>query len=52
MRTIKLLILFQIRRNCVGNRRRRSLYLSIGRAIKQIVVIIQADTFCQIHTKF
>jgi hypothetical protein len=49
--THKVLILFEIRRNCLRNRR-RSLYLFIGSVIKQIVIITQAYNFCQIHTKF
>jgi hypothetical protein len=32
--------------------RTRSLYLSIRRMIKQIVVIIETYHFCQLHTKF
>ena len=50
MRSINLLFVFGIRRNCL---RSRSLYLSIIiRAIKQTVVIIWAYHFCQLHTKF
>ena len=45
MRSIKLLLIFEIRRNCVGSGRSRSLYISIRRAIKQIVVIIGAYHF-------
>jgi len=50
MRTINLLFLFGIRRNCLRGGRSRSLYLSIRRAIKQITVIIKAHHFCQLHT--
>jgi hypothetical protein len=46
LRSINILILFGIRRNCLRNGRSRSLYLSIRRAIKQIVVITQAYHFC------
>jgi hypothetical protein len=49
---INLLFLFGIRRNCLRGGRSRSLYLSIRRAIKQIVVIIGAYHFCQLRTKF
>jgi hypothetical protein len=47
----KLLILFAIRRNCLRSGRNPSLYLSIRRAMKQIVVIIEAHHFCQLRTK-
>jgi hypothetical protein len=49
---INLLILFGIRRNCLRSERSRTLYLFIRRAIKQIVVIIEAYHFCQTRTKF
>jgi hypothetical protein len=39
------------RDNCLGSARNRSLYLSIRRAIKHIVVIIKAYHFCQLRTK-
>jgi hypothetical protein len=39
--THKVLILFKIGRNYLRNRR-RSMYLFIGRVIKQIVIITQA----------
>ena len=52
VRFINLLFLFGIRRNCLRSGRSRSLYLSIRRAIKQIVVIIGAYHFCQIRTEF
>ena len=42
MRSINLLI-FGIRRNCLRSGRGRSLYLSVRRVIKQIVVIIGAN---------
>jgi len=47
----KLIILFAIRRNCLRSGRNRSLYLSLRRAIKQTVVIIEAYHFCKLHTK-
>jgi len=49
LRSANLLILCGIRRNCP---RSRSLYLFIRRGIKQIVVIIGAYHFYQLHTKF
>jgi len=52
MRSINLLFLFGIRRNYLRSGRSRSLYPSIRRAIKQIVVIIAAYHFYQIRTKF
>ena len=52
MRFINLLFLFGTRRNCLRSRRSRLLYLSIRRAIKQIVVIIGAYQICQLRTKF
>jgi len=50
LRSVNLLILFGIGRNCMSGRS-RSLYLSIRRLIKQIVVIIEAYRFCQLHAK-
>jgi hypothetical protein len=47
---VNLLFLFGIRRNCLRSGRSRSLYLSIRRAIKQIVEILGANyvqTFIQ-----
>jgi hypothetical protein len=41
MRSINLLFLFGIRRNCLGSGRSQSFNLPIRRAIKQIVVIIE-----------
>ena len=41
-----------VRRNCLRSRRTRSLYLSIRRTIKRIVVIIGAYHYCQLRTKF
>jgi len=52
MRFINLLFLFGIRRNCLRSGRSQSLYLSIRRAIKQILVIIGAYHFCQLCTIF
>jgi len=43
LRSINLLLLFGIRRNCLRCGRSRSLYLSIKRVTKQIVVIIGAN---------
>ena len=51
VKSIILLILFGIRRNFLRSGRSRSLYLSISRAIKQIVVIIGAYHFCQLRIK-
>jgi hypothetical protein len=52
MRSLNLLFLFGIRRNCLRSGRSCSFYLSIGRAIKQNVVITGAYHFCQQRTKF
>jgi hypothetical protein len=49
---MNLLILFGIRRSCLRSRRSRSLCLYVRRVIKDIVVIIGAYKFCQLHTKF
>jgi len=51
MRSINLLFLLGIRRNCLMSGRSRSLYLSIRRAIKQGVVVLGAYHFCQLRTK-
>jgi transposase InsO family protein len=48
---VAVLFLFGIRRN-LRSGRSRSLYLSIRRAIKQIVVVIGACHPCQLRTKF
>jgi hypothetical protein len=48
----KLKIISGIRRSCLRSGRRRSLYLSIRRTIKQNVAIMEAYHFCQLHTKF
>ena len=48
----KLIFLFGIKRNCLRSGRSRSLYLSIRRGIKQIVITIGAYHFWQLHTKF
>jgi hypothetical protein len=45
LRSINLLILFGIKRNCLGSGRSQSLYLFIRRVIKQIAVIIEAYHF-------
>jgi len=52
MRSINLLFLFGIRRNCLRSGRSLSFDLSIRRAIKQIVVIIETYHFCQLLTNF
>ena len=52
VRSINLLFLFGIRRNCLRSGRSRPLYLPIRRVIKQNVVIIGAYHFCQPRTKF
>ena len=52
VRSINVLFLFGIRRNCLRSGRSRSVYLSIRRALEHIVLIIGAYTFCQLHTKF
>ena len=52
IRSINLLFLFGIKRNCLTNGRSQSLYLSIRRGIKQIVITIAAYHFCQLRTKF
>jgi len=52
MRSINLLFLFGIRRNCLRSGRSWTLYLFIWRVIKQTVVIIEAYNFCQLRTKF
>ena len=51
LRTVNLLILFGIRRNCLRSGKSRSFYLSI-RVIKHIVVIIEAYHLCQLHKNF
>ena len=51
VRSFHLFILFCVRRNCLSSGS-RSLYLSIKRVIKQIVVIIKACHFCQLRTEF
>jgi hypothetical protein len=48
---INLLIIFGIRRNCLRIGRSLSLYLSIHKAIKQILVITEAYHCCQLRTK-
>jgi hypothetical protein len=45
-----LLILFGIRRNCLRNGMSQSLCLFISQVVKQILVIIVAYHFCQLHT--
>ena len=48
----KLIIVFGIRRNCQRSGRNRSSYLSIGRAMKETVIIIVAYHFYQLRTQF
>jgi hypothetical protein len=50
--SINLLILIGISRNCLGSGRSQTMCLSIRRAIKQNVVIIEANRFCQPRTRF
>jgi hypothetical protein len=50
MRSINLLILFGVRRNCLRSGRSRLFYLSIRELIKQTVVIIGAYHFFQLRT--
>ena len=52
LRSINLLNLFGIKKNCLRGERSRSLYLFIKRVIKQNVVITRAYHFCQLCTKF
>ena len=52
VRSVNLLFLFGIKRNCLRSGRSRSLYLSIRRGIKQIVVTVGAYHFCQLRTKY
>jgi len=51
LRSINLLILSGIRRNCLRSGRSQSLCLSTRRVIKQIVVITGAYNFCQLCVK-
>jgi len=46
-----LLILFEIRSNCLRSGMSRSFYLFIRRVI-EMVVIVEAYSFCQLRTKF
>jgi hypothetical protein len=46
LRSITLLILFGIRRNCLRSWNSRSHYLLITKVIKQIVVITESYQFC------
>ena len=50
LRSINL-ILSGTRRNCLRSRRSQSLYLYIGRVIKQAVVLKNAYHFCKVRTK-
>ena len=52
LRTKNLLIRLGIRSNCLRSGRSRSVYLSIRRVTKEIVIIIEAHNFCQLPTKF
>jgi len=51
IRSVNLIILFGVRRNCLKSGRSQSLYLVIRRGIKQIVVTIEAYYLCQLRTK-
>ena len=51
IRSINLLFLFGIKRNFLRSGRSQSLYLSIRRGIKEIVVTIGAYHICQLRTK-
>jgi hypothetical protein len=51
-RSIKLLFIVGIRRNCLRSERSTSLYLFVKRTINQIVVIRGAYHICQLYTKF
>jgi len=51
VRSIYLVILFGIGRNCLRSGRSRSLYLLIRRVITETVVIIKAYRFCQLRAK-
>jgi hypothetical protein len=52
LRSINSIIRFRIRRNCLRCERSRSWYLCIRRAIKHVVVIIEAYHFCQLRSNF
>jgi hypothetical protein len=52
LRSINLFIIFGIRNNYLRKGRSGSLYLCIGRVIIEIVVIIKAYHFYQLHTQF
>jgi len=52
VRSINLLIRFEIRRNCLRCGKSHSLYLSTRRATKEIVVIIGTYNFCKLRTEF
>ena len=52
LRTVIVLILFGIRKNCLRSGKSRSLSLCVKRVIKQIVVILEAYHFRQLLTKF
>jgi hypothetical protein len=51
-RSINLLIILRLRRNCLKSVGSRSLYLFIRRVIKESVVNIEACHFGQLRTKF
>jgi len=52
LRSINLLILFGIWKNCLRSGTSPSMNQSIRRAITEVVVIIETHHFCQLHTKF
>jgi len=51
LKSIKLLIPYGIRRNCLRSGSSRLLYLFIKRVINKTEVILLAYHFCQLHTK-
>ena len=51
LRSISFLIPFGIKRNFLSSGRSWLLYLFIRRMIKEIVVIIEAYHFCQLHNR-
>jgi hypothetical protein len=48
----KLITSIWNKEKCLRSGRSQSLYLTIRRVIKQVVVIIKAYHFCQVHSKF
>jgi hypothetical protein len=52
LKSINLLILIGISRNCLGSGRSQTICLSIRRVVEQNVVIREANRFCQGCTRF